>query len=136
MCRFSSGCSSGGASVGLPSWAASFRFSGDMASKLWGWGGAQVWVSRRPHPQAPPGQVSSETWEGPGRRAGQAWTYPSCVSCSRPQDQWLNVSEPVSFFFRGRSGPPGSPLLGHFSSGVSLTLALLAWPPTSFGPHH
>lgn len=86
MCRFSSGCSSGGASVGLPSWAASFRFSGDMASKLWGWGCTGM-VSRRPHPWAPPGQVSSETWEGPGHRAGQAWTYPSCVTCSRTQDQ-------------------------------------------------
>lgn len=87
--------------------------------------------------KAPP---TGSSWPGVLRDLGgarpQGWTgldLPSCVSCSRPQDQWLNVSEPVSFF-QGALRPTRLPSPGAslFFRGI-LTLALLAWPPPPSG---
>ena len=56
--------------MGLPSWAASFRFSGDMASKLWGWGGTGMGVQKAP--------LMGSSWLGVLRDLGgagpQGWT--------------------------------------------------------------
>lgn len=84
MCGFSLVCSSGGGSAGLPSWAANFRFSGDMASKLCG--GTGLWVPRSHCTQGPSHRLLL-TWEGLGHRAEQAWAYPSCVTSCVISDQ-------------------------------------------------
>lgn len=63
MYGFSLDCSSGGGSGDRPSWAASFRFSGDMASRLCGGTGLWVPLPTRPFPWAL-GLVAPESWEG------------------------------------------------------------------------
>lgn len=113
MCSFSSGCSSGGGSANLPSWAATFRFSGDMASKLCR--GRGLWVSKRPRPQGPTHGLHQTRLP---QRPGRGPPHMCCLLCdpgpgTSPQGHLLpgpaSLAPPSPSGLGTNVNPPGTP---------------------------